>query len=116
MIQAALDITNRSLSPGHPHRQPESEAPEGARLVAPGPEDGEEEDGADGRGEVRGDGLDVVKEAGSLSGANHRDPGHGGGRQAGGEGAAGYEKFALARPPTAESKEKNDSRNEHGGS
>ena len=40
-----------------PDGEADHEAPEGAELVAPRPEDGEEEDGADGRSQVAGHGL-----------------------------------------------------------
>ena len=39
------------------------ESPEGAGLVAARPEDGEEEDGGDGRAEVTRYGLDVVEQS-----------------------------------------------------
>lgn len=46
-------------------------------LVAPGPEDGEEVDGCDGRSEVGGDGLDVDVELAALLHLDDGDPGDG---------------------------------------
>jgi hypothetical protein len=55
-----------SISPGHANDQTHGQAPEGAGLVAPGPEHGQEIDGADGRRQVAGDALDVGEKLGSL--------------------------------------------------
>ena len=44
------------------------------RLVYTLAEDGQHEDSSDGRGQVTGDGLDVVKELTALSRLHHGDP------------------------------------------
>jgi hypothetical protein len=44
------------------------------RLIDTLTEDGEHEGGCDGRGQVAGDGLDVVEELAALSRLDHRDP------------------------------------------
>ena len=63
--------------PDEANHKPNHEAPKGPWLVGAGPEDGEQVDGADGRrevagqvggkGELPGDGLDVVEELAALT-------------------------------------------------
>ncbi len=61
----------------HPGDQTGHQAPEGARLVDPGPEDGQDVDGADGRRQVGGHPLNVVEELtarlGGLDDGNPED-------------------------------------------
>ncbi len=60
--------------PDDAYGQAAHEAPEGARLVAPWPEDCQEVNGADGRRQVRSDGLDVREELRALGGVDDGDP------------------------------------------
>ncbi len=85
------------LSPRHSDDQADHEAPECAGLVAPGPEDGEQVDGADGRRQVAGDGLDVGEELRALRRIDDGDPDDGDHHQHHHEGAPGEQELGLAR-------------------
>merc|ERR1712155_54447 len=75
LVVAARGRRDRELEaePDEADHQPEHEAPEGAGFVGTRPEDGEQVDRAYGRGEVRGDGLDVVKQLRALAGLHQSE-------------------------------------------
>ena len=75
LVVAARGRGDRELEaePHEAEHEAEHEAPEGAGLVGARPEDGEQVDRADGRGEVRGDGLDVVEQLRALAGLHQSE-------------------------------------------
>ena len=75
LVVAARGRGDRELEaePDEAEHEAEHEAPEGAGLVGARPEDGEQVDRADGRGEVRGDGLDVVEQLRALAGLHQSE-------------------------------------------